>query len=56
MEVGEIVKLIQPVIQGEIKDTEYNKDTKTLKHLVEYIGSDGETHTRWFDENQLEQA
>ena len=56
METGNVVRLIQPVIQGEIKDTEYNKDTQMLKHLVEYVGADGETHTRWFDENQLEVA
>ena len=36
LETGQNVRLKAPVIQGPIKDTEYDKDAKTLRHLVEY--------------------
>ena len=54
LEIGQQVKLIQPVIQGEIKDTEYDKDAKQLRHLLEWTTADGETHSRWFIESELE--
>ena len=53
MNEGQTVRLKQPVIQGDIKDTRFNKEVRQLEHLVEY-GEDGETHTRWFLESQLE--
>jgi predicted adenine nucleotide alpha hydrolase (AANH) superfamily ATPase len=34
-ETGRQVRLVQPVIQGEIIDTEYDKSRKELKHLIE---------------------
>lgn len=54
MEIGNQVRLIQPVIAGEIKDTEYDKDAKQLRHLVEWQDNEGETQTRWFTESDLE--
>lgn len=54
MEIGTQVKLIQPVIQGSIVDTEYNKDVKALQHKLEWLNADGETESRWFLESELE--
>lgn len=54
MEIGNTVRLIQPVIEGEIKDTEYDKDAKQLRHLVEWTDADSNVQTRWFAEQQLE--
>jgi len=54
LETGQTVRLIQPTIQGEIIDTEYDKDAKQLKHLVSWVDGDGEQQTRWFIESSLE--
>lgn len=56
MEIGNTVKLKQPVIQGEIIDTEYNKDSKELHHLVSYNDANGAQQQRWFSESDLEVA
>ena len=40
-EMGRQVRLVQPVIQGEIIDTEYDKSRKELKHLIEWQDADG---------------
>lgn len=56
MEIGNTVKLVQPVVQGEITDTQYNKESKQLEHLVEWIDAAGDAHQRWFVESQLEVA
>lgn len=54
MEEGQTVRMVQPVIQGQITDTRYNKDAKALEHLVDYPDAEGETQQRWFLESQLE--
>lgn len=54
MEINSFVRLIQPIIQGQIKDTQYNKDGRCLEHLVEWVDSEGDTHSRWFNEVELE--
>ena len=54
MEIGQKARLIQPIIQGEIIDTEYDKDAKCLRHLVAYKDATGLKHQRWFWESQLE--
>lgn len=54
MEIGNTVRLVQPVIQGEILDTQYNKSDKCLEHLVAWAGGDGEVQQRWFNEASLE--
>lgn len=56
MEIGQKAKLKQIVIQGAIVDTEYDKESKQLKHLLEYKDATGETATRWFLESELEKA
>lgn len=53
-EAGRQVRLVQPVIQGEIIDTEYDKSHKELKHLIEWRDADGERQQRWFLESELE--
>lgn len=52
--VGQAAKLIQPVVQGEVTDTRYNKEAGQLEHQLEYTDAAGESHTRWFLESQLE--
>lgn len=56
MEVGNQVRVIQPIIQGSIIDTEYSKDDKCLIHLVEWSDGSGEGLRRWFKESELEVA
>ena len=40
------------VIEGEIIDRQFVDDE--VKYNVEYVGADGETHTRWFTASELE--
>lgn len=54
LETGQRAKLIQPTIEGEVVDTQYNKDAKELEHLLSYVSADGEAHQRWFLVSQLE--
>lgn len=56
IEIGVTVRQKVPVISGEVVDTEYDKDAKCLKHLVEYEDADGETQTRWFTEAEIEEV
>jgi len=56
LEIGRTAKLIQPVIQGEIIDTEYDKDAKELRHLLNWTDEDGQQQTRWFMASQLEEV
>lgn len=54
IEVGNTVKLVQPVIQGPVLDIQYDKATKSLSMLVEYADEAGDIHSRWFAEPTLE--
>lgn len=54
MEAGNKVRLIQPVIEGVIIDTEYDKEAKRLRHLLKYADAEGQTQMRWFYESELE--
>ncbi len=53
IEVGKTARLIQPVVQGEILDTQYNKETKELEHLLAWE-ENGEPQKRWFSGKLLE--
>ena len=53
MKIGNEVRLVQPEILGVVVDTTYDKDTQTLRHLVEW-GDAGAAQQRWFYEDQLE--
>lgn len=55
VEIGKTARLIQPVIQGNVIDTEYDKDAKCLRHLLQYTVGE-EVHERWFTEAQLEEV
>lgn len=56
LEIGKQARMIQPVVAGEIIDTEYDKDAKELRHLLRYEDADGEEQTRWFRESQLQEV
>ena len=49
---GTPVRLVQPVIEGEVKEQRIIDDS--IKYRVEYTAIDGETNERWFDEAELE--
>lgn len=54
MKIGETARLKQPVIEGEVIDTRFNKDAGELEHLLSYVDSDGEAQERWFFESTIE--
>lgn len=54
IEIGQNARLIQPVIEGEVKDTQFNKSAGELEHLLAYIDGEGEVQERWFLASQLE--
>ena len=54
MEIGNMARLVQPLVQGTITDTQYNKDAKQLSHLLEWVDGNGATQHRWFLESELE--
>ena len=54
--VGEQARLVQPVIQGEVTDTRYNKEAGALEHLLSYVDENGEQQERWFPAAKLETA
>jgi hypothetical protein len=56
LEIGSQARLVQPVIAGEIVDTEFNKTSKKLQHLVQWTEADGHVASRWFTEDQLEEV
>lgn len=54
LKVGQQARLIQPIVAGEIKDTQFNKSASELEHLLAYETPDGVQHERWFLESSLE--
>lgn len=52
--IGQTARLVQPVIQGEVTDTRFNKDANELEHLVSYTDAEGEVQSRWFPASSLE--
>lgn len=55
MKAGSTVRLIQPVIEGVVKDRRINKATDELELLVEWEEG-GQAVQRWFDADQLQAA
>lgn len=53
IEVGKTARLIQPEVKGEILDTQYNKESKELEHLLVWE-ENGKPQQRWFPEKHLE--
>ena len=56
IEIGTQARLKQPVIQGEVLDTNFNKSAGELEHLVSFVDVNGEAQERWFLASQLEAA
>lgn len=56
MRQGDTVRLVQPVIQGEVKARRINELSDELELLVEWTDADGQTTQRWFEAKQLEQV
>lgn len=52
--IDQKARLIPVVVQGVIKDIQYNKEQSSLEYLLEYTDTDGDVQTRWFLEAQLE--
>lgn len=53
MKKTDLVEVKTFVIKGEIVEKKFNEDTDKFQYKVEYKGEDGETHSRWFEEDQL---
>ena len=56
LQIGAKARLVQPTIEGIIVDTQYNKDSLCLCHLIKWTSESGEHHERWFVETQLEEV
>lgn len=52
--VGNVARVKQPVLQGEVINTRYNHSAGELEHLVSYNDASGDEQVRWFLESQLE--
>ncbi|WP_031431824.1 hypothetical protein [Methylomicrobium agile] len=48
------VRLVQPIITGEIVEVQWDNDLDCKKCLVRYTDASGEAHERWFHEHELE--
>ena len=55
MKAGTTVRLIQPVIQGQVMERRFN-EADEVEVLVEYPGADGEPVQRWFLATELEEV
>jgi hypothetical protein len=49
---GDTVKLVMAVPQGPIESLRMDEDG-VVQYLVSWTDSNGVTHNRWFDEDQL---
>ena len=56
MKTGDKAKIVHPVIEGVIIDTEYDKEKEQLKHLLEYEDVNGEITQRWFADEEIQQV
>lgn len=54
-DIDQSVKQVVPAITGKIQDVRYDPHSKSFSYLVSYE-ADGETHSRWFDEKEVEAA
>lgn len=55
MKTGTTVRVVQPVIEGVVKERRINPQTDELEMLVEWTEGDQQAQ-RWFDADQLEEA
>ena len=56
MKKGTKVKLIQPVVEGEVVKVKYDEDTDSKEMCVEFMDKDNNVQAVWFDESQLEEV
>lgn len=56
MKAGTTVRLIQPVIQGQVKERRINPATDELEMLVEWTDDEGQAVQRWFNADKLEEV
>lgn len=55
MQKGARVRQVSPVIEGEIVDRRFDDAADGMQYLVSYE-ADGETHSRWFAEREVEEV
>ena len=56
MKAGTQVRLIQPVIEGQVKERRINPADDELEVLVAYTDADGQPAERWFRPEQLQEV
>ena len=54
MKPGTSVRLIQPVIEGEVIDVEWDKDKDQKRIKITWKDANGNQQDRWFLESDLE--
>lgn len=55
MKVGVRVRVVQPVIEGEVKERRINPVTDDIEVRIEWTEG-GQIVSRWFDQDQLEET
>jgi hypothetical protein len=55
MKTGTTVRVVQPVIQGEVKERRINPETDELEMRVEWVEADAPVSS-WFNAEQLEEV
>mgnify|MGYP000747613696 CR=1 FL=1 len=55
MKAGTTVRLIQPEIRGQVLERRVTP-ADDIELLVSYTDASGETHTRWFADEQIEEV
>lgn len=51
---GAVVRQVVPTIIGTVTERRFSDERDVFEYLVEYVGTDGEKHARWFTENEIE--
>jgi hypothetical protein len=51
---GDLVRLIQPVVQGEVIKVQFDPDTGEKRLLLRWDVTDESASERWFAEDELE--
>jgi hypothetical protein len=53
LDIDQRVRQVVPVIEGVVKEIQYNNASRSLEMLVEWVQGE-ETYQRWFKEADLE--
>jgi hypothetical protein len=51
---GDIARIVQPVIQGEVTSVKFDENTGAKRILLSWQDTDGNPQERWFTEADLE--